>query len=41
MFSEDDGSINDVIIMRRVRDFIAQEVSTSILIREFNGNFVY
>jgi hypothetical protein len=40
--NEDDNEpIDDETIIKRVADFIKQELPSSILIREFNGNFVY
>jgi ABC-type multidrug transport system ATPase subunit len=38
---EDDEPIDDKSIAQRVVDFIKFELPNAILIREFNGNFVY
>jgi hypothetical protein len=38
---EDEGPFDDETIIQRVADFIKEELPHSILIREFNGNFVY
>lgn len=38
---DDNEPIDDETIIKRVADFIKHELPSSILIREFNGNFVY
>lgn len=38
---EDNEPIDDETIIKRVADFVKLELPNSILIREFNGNFVY
>jgi len=38
---DEDEVIDDETINKRVSDFIKRELPNSILIREFNGNFVY
>ena len=38
---EDDGVYDDETIIQRVSNYIKDELPHSILIREFNGNFVY
>ena len=38
---DDNEPIDDETIIKRVADFIKSELPSSILIREFNGNFVY
>ena len=38
---DDEEADDDATIIQRVADFIKGELPSSILIREFNGNFVY
>jgi hypothetical protein len=38
---EDDGPFDDETIIQNVADFIKEQLPSSILIRQFNGNFVY